>query len=62
MIHSYTDFTQIYPDVYKDIQILFPYRLLQNTEYSSLCYRVVPCWLSILCIVMGMYSVLNKYQ
>ena len=29
-------------------QILFPYRLLQNTEYSSLCYTVGPCWLSIL--------------
>ena len=24
-------------------QILFPYRLLQNIEYSSLCYRVDPC-------------------
>ena len=28
-------------------QILFPYRLLQNIEYSSLCYTVAPCWLSI---------------
>ena len=28
-------------------QILFPYRLLQNTEYSSL-YIVGTCWLSIL--------------
>ena len=26
-------------------QILFPYRLLQNTEYGSLCYIVGPCWL-----------------
>ena len=32
-------------------QILFPYRLLQNIEYSSLCYTVGPCWLSILYIV-----------
>ena len=24
-------------------QILFPYRLLQNIEYSSLCYTVGPC-------------------
>ena len=31
-------------------QILFPYRLLQNTEYSSLCYIVGFCWLSILCV------------
>ena len=29
-------------------QIFFPYRLLQNIEYSSLCYTVGPCWLSIL--------------
>ena len=29
-------------------QILLHYRLLQNTEYSSLCYKVGPCWLSTL--------------
>ena len=29
-------------------QILFPYRLLQNIEYSSLCYTVGSCCLSIL--------------
>ena len=28
-------------------QILFPFRLLQYTEYSSLCYTVGLCWLSI---------------
>ena len=28
--------------------ILFPHRLLQVTEYSSLCYTVGPYWLSIL--------------
>ena len=27
---------------------LFPYRLWQNIEYTSLCYTVGPCWLSIL--------------
>ena len=32
--------------------IIFPYRLLQNIEYSSLCYTVDPCWLSILYIVV----------
>ena len=26
-------------------QTIFPYRLLQNTEYSSLCYTVGICWL-----------------
>ena len=34
----------------------FPYRLLQNTESSSLCYTVGPYWLSILHIVMCIYS------
>ena len=29
-------------------QILFPVRVLQNIEQSSLCYTVVPGWLSIL--------------
>ena len=33
-------------------QILFPYRLIQNTEYSSLYYTVGPDWLSILHIAM----------
>ena len=34
-------------------QILFAFRLLQNTEPSSDCYTVGPCWLSILNIVVG---------
>ena len=34
----------IYIDV--DFQILFHYRLLQDNEFSSLCYTVGPCWLS----------------
>ena len=33
-------------------QICFPHRLLQNIEYSFLCYMVGPCWLSILYIVV----------
>ena len=33
-------------------QILFPYRLLQNIEYSSLCYTVGPRWLSVFYIVV----------
>ena len=33
-------------------QILLPYRLLQNIEYSSLCYMVGPCWLFIVYIVV----------
>ena len=36
----------IYIYIYKRalFQILFPYRLLQNIEYSSLCYAVGPCF------------------
>ena len=33
-------------------QILSPYGLLQNVEWSSLCYTVSPCWLSVLYIVV----------
>ena len=33
-------------------QILFPFRLLQNVEQSSLCYTVGPCWLSMLNITV----------
>ena len=33
-------------------QVLFPFRLLQNIEQSSLCYTVGPCWLSILNIAV----------
>ena len=35
-------------------QIIFSYSLLQNIEYSSLCYTVGPCWLSILYICVYM--------
>ena len=44
-------------------QILSPYLLLQNIEYSSLCYTVGPCWLSTYgafeCIIL--HSFLNCY-
>ena len=33
-------------------QILFPLRLLQDIEQSSLCYTIGPCWLSILNIAV----------
>ena len=38
--------------IYILFQILFHYRLLQDTEYSSVCYTVGPCCLSILYIVV----------
>ena len=45
----------IHIHIYILFQILFPYRLSQNIEYSSLRYTVGPC-LSILCIVVCIYS------
>ena len=36
-------------------EILFPFRLLQNIEQSSLCCTVGSCWLSILKIVVCIY-------
>ena len=34
--------------IYSFLKILFPYRLLQNIEYSSLCHIVGLYWLSVL--------------
>ena len=31
---------------------IFPFRLLQNTDQSSLCFIVVPCWLFVLNIAV----------
>ena len=43
-------------DFFKKIlfQTIFPYMLLQNNEYISLCYTVGPCCLSVLHIVVYM--------
>ena len=46
-----SDSVQLYIYLYPYLY-LYLYRLLQNIEYSSLCYTVGPCWLSILYIVM----------
>ena len=59
-VHTYVYmYVYIYIYIYIYIcilfQILFPYRLLQNIEYSLLCYTVGPCWLSILYIVVCIY-------
>ena len=40
--------------IYILLQILFPYRLSQNIEYSPLCYMVSP-WLSILYVVVWIH-------
>ena len=42
-------------------QSLFPYRLLQNIEYCSVCYTGGPCWLSILYIVVCVWCVYTRY-
>ena len=43
-------------------KILFPYRLLQNTEYSSLCYMVGPGWLSVLyTVVHALFFLFSEY-
>ena len=41
-------------------KILFPFRLLQSTEQSSLCCTIGPCWLSILNIAVFFLSVPNS--
>ena len=43
----------IYVYKYVLFQILFHFRLLQDNEYSSLCYAVGPCCLRVLYIVVG---------
>ena len=48
----YSKVIQLYIYIYIFFQILFHYRFLQDTEYSSLCYTVGPCCLSILWIVV----------
>ena len=40
--------TQLYIYIYILVYILFHCGLLQDIEYSSLCYAVGPCCLSIL--------------
>ena len=42
-------------------QILFHYRLLQDIEYSCLCYIVGPCCLSILYMVVCICLVFLKF-
>ena len=41
--------------IYIFFQIIFHYRLLQDVEYSSLCYTVNSCCLSILCIIVFIF-------
>ena len=43
---------QLYIYTYSSFAIIFHYRLLQDIDYSSLCYVVGPCCLSSLYTVM----------
>ena len=42
----------VYMCVYILFEVLFYYRLSQGFEYSSLCYKMSPSYVSILCIVV----------
>ena len=42
----------IYIYIYFFFYIFFHYRLFQDIEYSSMCYTIGPCWLSVLYIIV----------
>ena len=61
----------IYTHTHIVFQILFSYSLLQNIEYSSLCYTVGSCWLSLIyrsvcksipSLNLHVFLVLNNYS
>ena len=57
----YNTLTQLYTyiHIYVLFQILFPYRFLQNVNYSSLLYTVGPYWLSVLYPIVWIYIISN---
>ena len=55
MFQVYSKVIQLYIYICILFQVLFHYRLLQDIEYSSLCYMVGPCCLSILYIVVCIF-------
>ena len=42
--HTAKWFSYTYTYIWVFFQIIFPYRLLENIQYSSLCYTPGPCW------------------
>ena len=52
----YSKVIQLYIYIYILFQILFHYGLLQDIQYSSLCYTVGPCCLTILYIMVCICS------
>ena len=53
-VYSKVILLYIYINIYTLFLYSLPYMLLQDIEYS-LCYKVGPCWLSILYIVVCMF-------
>ena len=51
----YSKVTQLYTKTHILFNILFHYDLSQNIDYSSLCYMVGPCCLSILNAIVCAY-------
>ena len=52
----------IYTHKYIPFQILFPYRLTQNIEYSSLCYTIGLFWLSLKVLYASPYLTISKHS
>ena len=44
LFQAYSKVTAIHKQKAMLFQTLFPYKLLQSIEFSSLCYTVGPCW------------------
>ena len=57
----YSNVIQLYLHVSILFQVLYPFRLLQNIELSSLCYRVGPCWLSILNVTVQTPFLIHRF-
>ena len=53
----YSKMTQIYAHIRILFHILFHYGLLSDIEYSSLCYTVGPCCLSVFIVYLFYSSV-----
>ena len=51
----YSRVTQLYTYIYSFFNIPFHYDLSQETEYSSLCYTVEPCSVSILNVIIVLH-------
>ena len=51
----------IYKHKYIPFQTLFPYRLTQNIEYSSLCYTIGLCQLSLKVLNASPYLTISKH-